>query len=185
MRVTDALARRVRMLVSRAVVNLVDDARKVQSMQLSVLDGEVADAQRFQEYGFTSVPLAGAEALVAAVSGVRSHRVVVAVEDGRYRLKSLQPGEVALYDNSGNVVHLQNGQIIAITAKTEVHVTAPTCTVTASDSVTIDTPTATFTGDVSIDGTLATQGDITTQTQVTAQVEVTAAGITLTSRAEA
>lgn len=191
MRVTDALARRVRMLIARAVVNLVNDSMKVQSLQISVLDSEVADAQRFQEYGFTSVPLAGAEAMVAAVSGVRSHRVVIAVEDGRYRLKSLQPGEVALYDNSGNVVHLQNGQVIGITAQSKVQVTAPTCNVSASDSVTIDSPKATFTGDVTIDGnvmidgTLAAQGDITTQTQVTAQVEVTAAGITLTSRAAA
>lgn len=185
MHVTDAIARRVRMIVSRAVVNLVNDSLRVQGVQLSVLDGEVADAQRFQEYGFTSVPLAGAEAVVASIGGIRSHRVVLAVDDGRYRLKQLQPGEVALYDNSGNVIHLQNGQVIGITALTAINVTAPTCTVKATDHATIDTPTATFTGDVNVDGKLSVDSDITTQTQVTAQQQVTANGVTLTSRAAA
>lgn len=179
----DALARRVRMIVSRAALTLVNDALKVQGVQLTVLDGEVVQVQRFQQYGYTSVPLPGAEAIVAAVGGVRSHLVALAVDDGRYRLTHLQAGEVALYDNAGNVIHLQNGQVIGITAQRAINVTAPQVTVAASSQLAVNAPQASFSGNVSIAGTLAVQSDITTQTQLTATTQVTAAGITLTSRA--
>lgn len=184
-RIADALARRVRMLLSRAVVTLVNDALKIQGLQLTVLDSETVQVQRFQQYGLTSVPLAGAEAIVGSIGGVRSHLVALAVDDGRYRLANLQPGEVALYDNSGNVIHLHNGGVIGITAQTAINVTAPQVTVAASDQLTVNTPQATFSGNVTIDGKLNTTGDITTDTQVTATNQVTADGITLTSRAAA
>ncbi len=92
------LQRRVRLMVARAVVELVDDSKKMQSLQISIrADEERADVERFQQYGITSVPKAGAEALVLMVGGSTDHPVVIAVDDRRYRPKGLQEGEVALY----------------------------------------------------------------------------------------
>lgn len=116
---------RVRGMVARAIVRLVDDARRAQEMQLELLAGESQDAvERFQNYGFTCVPHAGAEALVVFAGGLRSHGVVLAVEDRRYRLTGLDDGEVALFDDLGNVIKLGRERI-DITAVTELRVEAP------------------------------------------------------------
>ena len=63
-RLLERLSRRMRNIVARGVISLVRDAHKWQSTQLELLDGEVLDdAERAQQYGFSSVPHAGAEAV--------------------------------------------------------------------------------------------------------------------------
>lgn len=127
---------RVRGMVARAIVRLVDDARQAQELQIELLEGESQDAvERFQNYGLTSVPHVGAEALVVFAGGLRSHGVVLAVEDRRYRLTGLENGEVALFDDLGNVIKLGR-EAISVTATTKLMVDAPTVEVTA-DSVTV------------------------------------------------
>lgn len=102
-----ATAGRVRMMIGRAILRLVNDTAMAQSAQVEMLDDEVHDAvERFQNYGFTSVPHEGAEAVVVCVGGLRSHGIVIATEDRRYRLKGLEGGEVALYDDQGQMVKL-------------------------------------------------------------------------------
>lgn len=58
----------------------------------------------------------------------------------------------------------------------EVNVTCTKATVTASDSVTIDTPTAEFTGDVTIDGRLTASGSVTATGDISTQGSVEAIG---------
>lgn len=101
------LATRIANMVARAVVQLADDAPRLQLLQLGAGPGETRDGcERFQEYGFTSVPLAGAEAVVIFPNGRRDHGLVVAVDDRRYRLTDLEPGDVALYRAGGlHLVH--------------------------------------------------------------------------------
>jgi len=124
---------RVRGMVARAIVRLVDDARQAQELQLELLAGEGQDAvERFQNYGLTSVPHAGAEALVVFAGGLRSHGVVLAVEDRRYRLTGLEDGEVALFDDLGNVIKLGRERI-DVTAVTELRVEAPKVIVQSND----------------------------------------------------
>jgi phage baseplate assembly protein V len=109
---------RVANMVARAVVQLVDDSVKVQLLQLGVLSEETREGvERVQNYGFTSVPLPGAEAVVVFVGGQRDHGLAVAVDDRRYRLKSLQAGEVAMYHKDGARVVLKADGSIEITAK--------------------------------------------------------------------
>ena len=58
------VAGRVRLAIGRAVLGLVNDAAKLQAVQVMVRSGEVRDrAEHFQHYGFTSVPLPGAEGI--------------------------------------------------------------------------------------------------------------------------
>lgn len=100
-------------LVARAVVSLVDDAKKMQELQLQILVDEVRDgAEHFQNYGFTAHPHVGAEAVVLSVNGHRDHLLVVAVDDRRYRPKNLAAGEVQLYDDEGKSVYLKRGRIV-------------------------------------------------------------------------
>ena len=107
------LAARLRGMVGRAVVNLVNDAAKLQGVQITMLADQTADdVERFQQYGLTSVPLAGAEGIALAVGGSTAHTVVIAVDDRRYRLRGLADGEVALYDDMGHRVHLTRSGIV-------------------------------------------------------------------------
>jgi phage baseplate assembly protein V len=100
--------RRVAAMVARAVVQLIDDSETRQKLQLVALAGETLDRiERFQQYGFTSVPFPGAEATVVFPAGNRGHGIAISVEDRRYRLVGLPGGEVALYDDLGQVVHLK------------------------------------------------------------------------------
>jgi phage baseplate assembly protein V len=99
---------RIANLVARAVVQLVNDGAKLQVLQLGVLDGETREAaERVQQYGFTSHPLPGAEAVVLSVGGRRDHLLVVAVDDRRHRKAGLGEGEVALYNHAGVSVLLR------------------------------------------------------------------------------
>lgn len=132
-RMTKPIEDRLRLMIGRAIVRLVDDAAGAQTMQLELLAGEVQDeVERLQDYGFTSVPHAGAEALVACTGGLRSHAVAIRVEDRRYRLKGLQAGEVAIYDDLGNMILLGRDRM-EVFGQAEVRVEAPLVKVLSDD----------------------------------------------------
>lgn len=109
------LTRRMRLMVSRGVVRVVDDALKRQNLQVVLLSDEVANVERFQDYGFTSVPPLGSEAVVLSVGGTRSHLLAVAVGSRADRLRDLAPGDVAAYHPDGARVHLQAGARLDVT----------------------------------------------------------------------
>lgn len=118
-----ALENRIRNMIARAIVSLVKDDTKAQTLQLGLLADEVQDgAERFHDYGFTSHPHPGAEALAVFPGGTRSHGVVIAIADREYRLRGLEQGEVALYDDLGNIVLLGRSSV-AITAVADLDVT--------------------------------------------------------------
>lgn len=99
----------------RATVDSVDDRPLMQEMKGQGLHGDARDnTERWQSYGYTSVPLPrdkekggkSAEALMIAAGGSRSHPVAACIDDRRYRLQQLKPGEVALFDDQTQQVHL-------------------------------------------------------------------------------
>lgn len=176
-----AVENRVRMMLARAIVSLVDDAAQAQALQVELLEGESQDGvERFQQYGLSAHPHPGAEALVAFVGGLRSHGVVLAVEDRRYRLKGLQQGEVALYDDLGNVV-LLGREALTVTAVAKLRVEAPaveiaceTATVDASDTVSMTAP-----GGVTIAANVAIVGDVAIDGELTVAGDTSVTGVTL------
>lgn len=111
--VLNRLMSRMRSSVARAVVALVDDGRLLQSLQVRLRADVVRDrAEHFQHYGLTSVPHSGAEGVALSVGASSDHTVVVCVDDRRFRLKGLETGEVALYDDLGHIVHLTREGIV-------------------------------------------------------------------------
>ncbi|SAK88356.1 Bacteriophage Mu Gp45 protein [Caballeronia temeraria] len=61
----NALSRRIRLFVSRAVISFVDDTRTVQYLQAKINALEtVGDIPRYVEYGLSSNPPLGSEALI-------------------------------------------------------------------------------------------------------------------------
>ena len=146
----DIIMERVRQLmrdgVARAVLNVVDDEGNMQRVQISLLEDEVIDdVERFQNYGFTSVPNEGSEATVVFVGADRSHPIVVVADDRRVRKKGLKPGEVAIYHKNGDFIHLKNGNCIDISTKT-LTISCETATFTANSEITLDSPLVTLTG---------------------------------------
>lgn len=141
-----ALAGRLRLAISRAVVALVSDDKKLQELQITLHADEARGAvERFQQYGFTSVPLEGAEAIALSVAGSRGHMVVIAVDDRRYRKKDLQPGESAIYSDEGDYVLLKRGRIVEVNAGTRLNVIAPE---------------AVFSGNVHVAGSITCAGNV-------------------------
>lgn len=133
------LKRRVLLGVARSVIRAVNDSTEAQECQVELLKGELRDRlERFQEYGYTSVPLAGAEAAAVFVGGNRDHGIIIATEDRRYRLKSLKPGEVAIYTDEGDKVHLKRNGNIEVVAGTKLKITAPLVKVIGELEVTGD-----------------------------------------------
>jgi phage baseplate assembly protein V len=130
---TSALVARVRGMISRAVVSLVNDAAKLQAMQVTMLADQVPDeVEHFQHYGFSSVPFAGAEGVALAIGGSTGHTVVINVDDRRFRMRGMANGEVALSDDLGHKVHLTRngividgaGQLVTMTNLTKLRVVA-------------------------------------------------------------
>lgn len=72
------------------------------------------EIESFQDYGFASVPKNGSEGITVTIEGASDHYVTIATEDGRYRLKGMENGEVAIYTDEGDYVHLKRGNQMEI-----------------------------------------------------------------------
>lgn len=135
-KLTAPIARRVNLMVARGVLALVNDALKIQSVQVELLSGEVRDMERFQNYGFSSNPFAGAEAVAVFVGGNRDHGLVLAIDDRRYRVKNLLTGEVAIYDDLGHSIKLTRTGIVIAGGSHNITISgAPQVTVTGGDVI--------------------------------------------------
>ncbi|OTP79496.1 phage baseplate assembly protein V [Caballeronia sordidicola] len=107
------LARRILLMLARGTITLVDDSKTVQSVQVRVNALElIPDVPRFAEYGYTSNPPAGTQAVLGAKNGDRNDVIVIATSNATYRLTGLATGEMAIHDDKGQSVYLSAGGII-------------------------------------------------------------------------
>lgn len=147
------LQRRLRLIADRAVVTMVTDSLQRQGLQLKVLADETADdVERFQNYGHTSVPPAGSEAIVLGIGGARAGLVAIAVEDKSVRPKDLGAGDNCLYHLEGHRIILRQDGLLELEAKTVI--------INASEKLTMMSP------DTEIQGPLHVTGEITSDTDV-------------------
>jgi len=136
------IRRRLSLLVTRGVVKMIKDTGGLQTLQLTALADETLDGvERIQQYGFTAHPHPESDALILNVGASRSHPIVIAVDDRRYRLK-LAEGEVALYDDLGQAVKLTRSGIVIESALGTTH----------NGNMTIN-------GDMAINGNMTTSGN--------------------------
>lgn len=152
------LAGRIANMIVRGVVRAVNATGRGQILQVALLAGEAKDrVEHMEPYGYTSHPKLGAEAVALFLDGDRSHGVVIMASDRRYRLKALAAGEVAIYDDQGQKVHLTRAGIVVDGGGLPINVVN-------TPSVTIDSPLVTMTGDLKVDGNIVADGDISDNT---------------------
>ena len=134
------IARRAYNSITRCTIRKVNDKPLMQEVDIDGVFGErMTGIERMQPYGFSSniqpdqsesssptgaSPGLGsgstrkgqghaAEGVVVFVNGDRSHPIVIQVDDRRYRIKGLQSGELALYDDQQQQVHITRNGIMA------------------------------------------------------------------------
>lgn len=158
------MSRRLRLMASRGTVSGVADGGKMQRAQVKLLAGEVRDnVERFQNFGFTSVPLDGAEGVFLSLNGSRDQGVLVVVDDRRYRMSDMQPGESAMHNHLGDFIHVKadrtievyaqegvkaSGRVVEVTAAELVKVSSTIVELIASEKVRADTPRLECTGHI-------------------------------------
>lgn len=130
---------RIRLVVGRCVLDALDDTQEFQELKISILSDEIKEqVERFQNYGFTGNPKAGAEGVVMFPGGNRDHPIVICVDDRRFRLVGLEDGEVAMYTDEGDKIHFKRGNVIEITAAEDVNIITKNCTLTIDETCRIN-----------------------------------------------
>lgn len=138
----DALKTRVLMLVVRGLVNRTrypkgeeETAEKgfTQLLQIRGLSGEVlGDVEYLEPYGFTSRVQQDdpdAEHLAVSIAGDRARTVALVVRNRKVGIK-LKPGEVALFDDTGQLMRLHQDGRLELKALASIRVDAPNLKVT-------------------------------------------------------
>lgn len=112
------LRNRIANMVSRCIIQAVNDAAGIQTAQIVCLEGETRDdVERVQQYGFSSAPVSGTEGVVVFVGGRRDHGLIVAVDDRDNRKTGLAEGEVAVYHKDGASLVMKSNGDIEVTPK--------------------------------------------------------------------
>lgn len=143
MKPLDRLRAKINGMVARAVVRAVRDSSALQELKLEVLAGErVERAERFQQYGMSSVPFPGAECVVVFAQGNRDHPLVVAVDDRADRPTGLAAGEVMVYARGGARVHLKADGSLRLTSPLRIELEAPEVTAEATTTLELKSGTS-------------------------------------------
>lgn len=134
----------------RGVLTRTSRGAGSQLAQVDALAGELLqDCELFQQFGFTSNPPSGTAVVVLPMGGRTSHGIIIATENGQFRIKGLAPGETAIFNAFGDTFIFRDGKIDG---------TTKTFTLTASESMKFDSPTAEFTGQVTVQQKLSGNG---------------------------
>lgn len=154
--------RRMQLLIGHGRIQIGDDSGQVQIQQVQFAGDDIRDdTPRITDYGFTSMPKPGCQAIVVFIGGDRSNGAILGTNDDTARLKNLLPGEVAIYDDLGQSVYLTRAGIVVNGGGLPIQVNnTPSLTVNASTSVTLNTPLVHCTQNLTVDG-LATVGNLT------------------------
>lgn len=160
----ERLYRRILMALAPARITTSDDSGLVQRLQVAIGPELIDTVPRMAEYGFTSRPKPGAKAVAVFLRGDRSSPIVIATGDPASRMTGLVEGEVAIYDDLGQSVHLTRSGIVVTGAGLPITVNnAPTVTVNAATEVVLNTP------NLIVDGNIKATGDIIDNTASNAQ----------------
>lgn len=132
------LMRKLHNMVLRAQAFKVDDTLKTQTLQVGLRANQVRDGvEHLQNYGFTHhAPTDAGDVLVLCANGDSEQALAILVNDRKYRLRGLESGEVAMYDDQAQAVMLKRDGIQIITDK----------------KLIVDAPETKFKGDIEVEG---------------------------------
>ncbi len=156
------LARRLKLLFGTGTATRVETG----SVQIKMATGVSNDKiKRVHNYGFMSRPLPQSKAYTLFLGGDVSRGIAVLIEDKRHEMQ-LQPGEVAMLDDKGNLIHFTAAgikittlQSIDIQAAKDVNVSCQNATIDATQT-TINSATD-INGAVNIAGAVNITGAVT------------------------
>ena len=137
---------RVINMLAKAVIRMITDSGGRQTAQVEVTKGElISGMERMQNYGVSSYPPpGGTDCLIAFLGGNREQGMIVVAENRNFRFKNLAEGEVVIFDDLGNVVHLMRDQVL-VQGVTKVRVESPIVEVEASSQASIKSGASTIT----------------------------------------
>jgi phage gp45-like len=118
-------------------------------------DETFTNREYFQHYGFTSRPLKDAEGILIKDG---NNIILIASDDRRYRIQ-VEDGEVALYTDEGDKIHLKRNKEINISSGGKVIVNAANLI----EFNTGTTPKGVVTGDCICHFTGSPHGDVSTK----------------------
>lgn len=140
--------------LGRGRLTRIDDAGAVQLVQMQLSQSEVRDkTPRLAEYGFSSHPPVGADAVAVFLGGDRTNGFVIACNHQQYRVRGLASGEVCVSDDKGQSVLLSAAGIVVNGGGLPV-------TVTNTPSVTVDTPHLHCTGNITSGQSITAAQDV-------------------------
>ena len=134
------------------------------------------DMEHLEPYGFTSEPFTDGQtdAVNLYFDDERNHGVVVNVADRRYRIKDMQQGEVAVYDDKGRHIYIKRDCI-------EIDGVSSPINVKTSGTVNVTAPTVNITGNVNIIGNVVITGTLNTSSTISAQGSISSGSINLST----
>lgn len=190
-RLMDPLRRRVATLIGRAILAAVNSSPGCQTLQVTILaDEPQTDVEHMEPYGFTSNPLPGSEGVILNVAGQRGAAIGLNFGDRRVRVTSLKPGEVCVYTDEGDKIHLMRERHMRletlhldILAQEDATVETKIYTVKASQGVNYETPSFSLGGEegcaAAINADMSINGNTTQTGAITASGDVTGQGVSL------
>lgn len=157
-------------LAFRARLSTLGKGAAVQLAQAEGLAGETLQAaELFQHFGFTSAPPPGTQLIVLPLGGQTAHSVIIATENGAYRV-DVQSGEACLYSMWGDKVHLKQERI---------EVETKVFHLKASEQVIFETPALTMRGTGGGNAAATMTGSLHTTGAVTSDGDHVAGGVSL------
>ena len=118
-RLLQPLSNRIALMIGRVILAAIDDSGDLQRVQITGLKGETRSGlSRLQNYGFYSVPLAGAYGIALFQGGDRQFGSVVVADDPRYRPTGWAAGEVGMQDHLGKFIRMRSDGVLEINAPT-------------------------------------------------------------------
>jgi phage gp45-like len=107
------LWRRIVNAMAPGTINQVDDTGTVATVQVQVGYQEVMDGKPLlQQFGFSSVPPIGSDAMVMFIAGDRSNGVVLGTNHQSTRPTGRQPGETTVFNSTGMWIYLSSTGVV-------------------------------------------------------------------------
>lgn len=169
---SERLLNRIKNIFGTGIVTRVETG----IVQLKLATGILNDRiKRVHNYGFMSRPLPGAKGYTLFLGGDTSRGITVCVEDEQYQME-LEPGDVAMLDDKGNLIHFNaNGidvvskQNLNVNITKNVSVNCKNATIEAEENVNVSCKNAT------VDATKTTinsETEINGKTTINEDVEI-------------